>query len=149
MVDEVSAGLNPTRYVAGLGRAAVNAGAQICEHTRVEAVQRETRQGAAGWKITTSKGALWAREIFVGTSGYTGRATPALQKKIIPIGSFIITTEILPESLACELSPRNRMIYESKNYLYHFSPPPGPGKLFRGRAAFFPGNGRAGGAKAG
>jgi glycine/D-amino acid oxidase-like deaminating enzyme len=140
MVDEVSAGLNPARYVAGLGRAAVKAGAEVCEHTRVEGIQRETRQSEAGWKISTSKGALWAREIFVGTSGYTGRATPALQKKIIPIGSFIITTEVLPEALARELSPRNRMIYDSKNYLYYYRITPDRRTLFGGRAAFFPEN---------
>src|SRR5277367_1067625 len=35
MVDEVSAGLNPARYVAGLARAAVKAGAEIFERTRV------------------------------------------------------------------------------------------------------------------
>ena len=74
------------------------------------------------------------------TSGYTGRATPALQKKIIPIGSFIITTEILPEKLACELSPRNRMIYDSKNYLYYYRLTPDRRMLFGGRAAFFPEN---------
>src|ERR1700716_1574753 len=140
MVDEVSAGLNPARYVAGLGHAAVKAGAEVCEHTRVEGIQRETRQGEAGWKISTSKGALWAREVFVGTSGYTGRATPALQKKIIPIGSFIITTEVLPEALARELSPRNRMIYDSKNYLYYYRLTPDRRMLFGGRAAFFPEN---------
>src|SRR6202171_5721189 len=44
MVDEVSAGLNPARYVAGLGRAAMKAGAEIFEHTRVEGLQRESRQ---------------------------------------------------------------------------------------------------------
>src|SRR5258708_4093344 len=32
MVDEISAGLNPARYVGGLGRAAIKAGAAICEH---------------------------------------------------------------------------------------------------------------------
>src|ERR1700682_1723233 len=32
MVDEVSAGLNPARYVAGLGKAALQAGAQVFEH---------------------------------------------------------------------------------------------------------------------
>src|SRR6266852_2435547 len=138
MVDEVSAGLNPARYVAGLGRAAVAAGAQICEHTRVDGMQRDSRQGVAGWKIATSKGALWAREVFVATSGYTGVATPALRKKIIPIGSFIITTEILPEALARELSPRNRMIYDSKNYLYYYRLTPDRRMLFGGRAAFFP-----------
>ena len=45
MVDEASAGLNPARYVAGLGRAAMKAGAEIFEHTRVESVQRESSQG--------------------------------------------------------------------------------------------------------
>ena len=138
MVDEVSAGLNPARYVAGLGRAAMKAGAEIIEHTRVEALERESRQGEAGWRITTSRGSLWAREVFVGTSGYTGKATPMLQRKIIPIGSFIITTEVLPEALAHELSPRNRMIYDSKNYLYYYRLTPDRRMLFGGRAAFFP-----------
>ncbi len=138
MVDEVSAGVNPARYVVGLARAAMKAGAEILERTRVESVQRESRQGEAGWKITTSRGALWAREVFVGTSGYTGAATPALQKKIIPIGSFIITTEVLPDALAHELSPRNRMIYDSKNYLYYYRLTPDRHMLFGGRAAFFP-----------
>jgi glycine/D-amino acid oxidase-like deaminating enzyme len=140
MVDEVSAGLNPARYVAGLGRATIKAGAEIFEHTRVEGLQRESRQAEAGWKITTSRGPLWAREVFVATSGYTSRATPALQKRIIPIGSFIITTEILPEALARELSPRNRMIYDSKNYLYYYRLTPDRRMLFGGRAAFFPEN---------
>jgi len=140
MVDEVSAGLNPARYVAGLARAAIKAGAEIFEHAGVESLQRESRQGEAGWKLTTSRGALWARDVFVGTSGYTGRATPALQKKIIPIGSFIITTEILPGKLARELSPRNRMIYDSKNYLYYYRLTPDGRMLFGGRAAFFPEN---------
>ncbi len=140
MVDEVSAGVNPARYVAGLGHAAIKAGAEILEQTRVEGVLRESSQGESGWKITTSRGTLWAREIFVGTSGYTSKATPALQRKIIPIGSFIVTTEVLPEALAHELSPRNRMIYDSKNYLYYYRLTPDRRMLFGGRAAFFPEN---------
>jgi glycine/D-amino acid oxidase-like deaminating enzyme len=140
MVDEVSAGLNPARYVAGLARAAMKSGAEIFERARVESLERESRQGEAGWKLTTSRGVIWAHDVFVGTSGYTGRATPALQKKIIPIGSFIITTEILPEKLAQELSPRNRMIYDSKNYLYYYRLTPDCRMLFGGRAAFFPEN---------
>jgi glycine/D-amino acid oxidase-like deaminating enzyme len=140
MVDEVSASVNPARYVAGLGCAALKAGAQIFERTRVESVHSESRQGESGWKIATTRGPLWAREVFVGTSGYTSKATPALQKKIIPIGSFIITTEILPEALARELSPRKRMIYDSKNYLYYYRLTPDRRMLFGGRAAFFPEN---------
>jgi len=138
MVDEVSAGVNPARYVAGLARAAMKAGAEIFENARVETIEREARQGVSGWKVSTSRGALWARDVFVGTSGYTGSATPALRKKLIPIGSYIITTEVLPEALASELSPRNRMIYDSKNYLYYYRLTPDRRMLFGGRAAFFP-----------
>jgi len=138
MVDEVSAGLNPAQYVAGLGQAAMRAGACVFEGTRVNTIEAQSRQGSSGWKITTSRGTLWAKHVFVGTSGYTTAATPALQKKIIPIGSYIITTEVLPDSLARELSPRNRMIYDSKNYIYYYRLTPDRRMLFGGRAAFFP-----------
>jgi glycine/D-amino acid oxidase-like deaminating enzyme len=138
MVDETSVGLNPARYVAGLGAAAIRAGACVFEKSHVEKIERESRQGASGWRVTTSRGSTWARDVFVGTSGYTGKATPGLQKKIVPIGSYIITTEVLPEALAGELSPRNRMIYDSKNYIYYYRLTPDNRMLFGGRAAFFP-----------
>jgi glycine/D-amino acid oxidase-like deaminating enzyme len=141
MVDETSAGVNPAQYVAGLARAAMRAGACVFEQTCVERIEREPRQGSEGWKLTTSHGTVWARELFVGTSGYTGAATPALRNKIIPIGSYIITTEVLPEDLARELSPRNRMIYDSKNYIYYYRLTPDRRMLFGGRAAFFPESG--------
>jgi glycine/D-amino acid oxidase-like deaminating enzyme len=135
LVDETSAGLNPARYVAGLAQAAERAGAQIFEHARVEEIQRE---GARGWKVSTPRGTLRAADVLVATSGYTSAVTPVLQKKIIPIGSYIIVTEILPEGLAQEVSPRNRMIYDSKNYLHYYRLTPDRRMLFGGRAAFFP-----------
>src|SRR5262249_8457687 len=138
MVDEISAGVNPAQYVADLGRAAMRAGACVFEHTSVENVERGTRQASQGWRLATSRGTFWARDDFVGTSGYTGAATPALRKKVIPIGSYIIATEVLPESLAWELSPNNRMIYDSKNYIYYYRLTPDRRMLFGGRAAFFP-----------
>jgi glycine/D-amino acid oxidase-like deaminating enzyme len=141
MVDETSVGLNPARYVAGLGAGAIRVGACVHEKTPVEKIERGSRQGSPGWAIGTSRGTLWARDVFVGTSGYTGKVTPALQKKIIPIGSYIITTEVLPEVLARELSPRNRMIYDSKNYIYYYRLTPDNRMLFGGRAAFFPESG--------
>jgi glycine/D-amino acid oxidase-like deaminating enzyme len=141
MVDEISAGLNPARYVAGLGAAAMQAGACVYERTKLQAIDRESRNGAPGFKLTTSRGNFWASNVLIGTSGYTGGATPALRKKIIPIGSYIITTEVLPDALARELSPRNRQIYDSKNYLYYYRLTPDNRMLFGGRAAFFPESG--------
>jgi glycine/D-amino acid oxidase-like deaminating enzyme len=142
MVDEVSAGLNPARYVAGVARAAERAGAGIFEKARVQEIGRDAFQGMRGWRIATSRGSLRAKDVLVATSGYTGAATPDLQRKIIPIGSYIIATEVLPQALARELSPRNRMIYDSKNYLYYYRLTPDRRMLFGGRAAFFPENPR-------
>jgi glycine/D-amino acid oxidase-like deaminating enzyme len=135
LVDDSSAGVNPARLVAGLASAAERAGAAIFERAHVDQIQRE---GASGWKVATARGTLRAHNVIVATSGYTTRVTPALQKKIIPIGSYIIVTEVLPEKLAAELSPRNRMIYDSKNYLYYYRLTPDRRMLFGGRAAFFP-----------
>ena len=138
MVDEASAGLNPARYVAGLALAAQHAGARLHDHARVEKIEREPENGARKFRLHTSKGALTAREVILASGAYTMEATPALRKKIIPIGSYIVATEILSGNLSRELSPRNRMIYDSKHFLYYYRLTPDNRMLFGGRAAFFP-----------
>src|SRR5207302_6738829 len=137
MVDETSAGLNPARYVAGLTHAAHRAGASLYDRTRVVSVEPEKSTGARKFRVQTSKGAVTAREVILASGAYTTEATPVLRKKIIPIGSYIIATAILPADLARELSPRNRLIYDSKHYLYYFRLTPDTLRLVVGRAALF------------
>ena len=138
MIDETSAGLNPARYVAGLAQAAQRACARLHDHTRVTSVDSEKNNGARKFRVQTSKGTITAREVILASGAYTSEATPALRKKIIPIGSYIIATEALPVGLARELSPRGRMIYDSKHFLYYYRLTPDNRMLFGGRAAFFP-----------
>jgi len=138
IVDETSAGVNPAQYVSGLASAALRTGACIYENTRVQQIQRNSQNGSGGFSVATSHGNIFAQNVLVATSGYTSAATPALRKKIIPIGSFIISTERLPQDLARELSPRNRMIFDSKHYLHYYRLTPDNRMLFGGRAAFFP-----------
>jgi glycine/D-amino acid oxidase-like deaminating enzyme len=138
MVDETSAGLNPARYVTGLAHAAQRAGACLYDHTRVTSVEAQTNNGARKFRLTTSNGTITAREVILASGAYTTDATPALRRKIIPIGSYIIATEVLPADLARELSPRNRMIYDSKHFLYYYRLTLDNRMLFGGRAAFFP-----------
>ena len=138
LVDETSAGLNPARYVAGLAVAALRAGVALFDHTRVESVECESSNGGQRFRVRTAKGSLSAREVLLASGAYTTSATPALRKKIIPIGSYIIATEVLAADLAYELSPKNRMIYDSKHFLYYYRLTPDRRMLFGGRAAFFP-----------
>ena len=138
IVDETSAGLNPAQYVAGLAMAAQRAGAKLFDHTRVVDVKPEVSNGNRRFRLGTSRGTLLAREVLLASGAYTTSVTPALLKKVIPIGSYIIATEVLPADLARELSPRNRMIYDSKHFLYYYRLTPDNRMLFGGRAAFFP-----------
>jgi len=138
MVDETSASVNPAQYVAGLARAAQRAGACLYEHARVTSVKRQATNGGGNFLLETVRGSLTAKEVVVATGAYTTEATPVLRKKVIPIGSYIIATETLPAELARELSPRNRMIYDSKHFLYYYRLTPDGRLLFGGRAAFFP-----------
>jgi glycine/D-amino acid oxidase-like deaminating enzyme len=138
LVNETSAGVNPAQYVTGLAKAAQRAGACLYDHTRVTAVKPEVSNGSRRFRVSTSRGSLVAREVLLASGAYTTSATPALRRKVIPIGSYIIATEVLPTDLARELSPRNRMIYDSKHFLYYYRLTPDNRMLFGGRAAFFP-----------
>lgn len=133
LLDECSGGLNPAQYVTGLARAAEKAGATLHARARVQSIgPRENR-----FVLETERGPINAESVLVATSGYTGNATKNLQKKIIPIGSFIIATERLSDELAQELSPHNRMIFDYKHYLNYFRLWDNR-MIFGGRAAFFP-----------
>jgi len=138
MVDETSAGVNPAQYVAGLAKAAARAGACLYGRTRVTDVKADRVNGERRFLVKTSRGTMTAREVLLASGAYTTSATPALRKKVIPIGSYIIATEVLSPELAREVSPRNRMIYDSKHFLYYYRLTPDNRMLFGGRAAFFP-----------
>src|SRR6266436_8509124 len=108
MVDETSAGVNPARYVNGLAKAAQLHGACLFDHTRVTGVSSQPNGASGSFRVETTRGSLTAKEVLLASGAYTTEATPSLRKIVIPIGSYIIATEILPDALAAEVSPRNR-----------------------------------------
>jgi glycine/D-amino acid oxidase-like deaminating enzyme len=134
LLDETSAGLNPAQYVVGLAKAAEKAGAVLCSHARLIQIQNNSK----GFHLITQRGDLFAREVLVTTGGYTGRVTPTLQRRIIPIGSYIIATQTLPDNLAHQLIPHNRMIFDYRHFLNYFRLSADNRMIFGGRAAFFP-----------
>jgi glycine/D-amino acid oxidase-like deaminating enzyme len=132
LVDERSGALNPAKYADGLARAAARAGARIAGGVNV----LEVSDTAGGWTLRTTGGAVRAKNVFVATNGYTGQATPALRRRLIPIGSYIIATEPLPFGIRERLIPRRRMVFDSKHFLYYFRLTGDHRLLFGGRAEF-------------
>ena len=129
LVDEHSGGLQPAKYVFGLARAVAAHGAQLCENTPVQKIEKI----ATGFNIHTGQGVLQAKEVVVATNGYTDRLVPQLKPKVFPVGSYIIVTEPLSPDLQQTLSPKGRMFYDSKWFLNYFRLTPDGRMLWGGR----------------
>lgn len=134
LLDKVSAGLNPAQYVAGQAEAARRAGVALCARARVTRLVKVQ----SGFRLTTSRGDLACANVLVTSGGYTSPVTPALQKRVIPIGSYIIATRPLPPDLAEVLIPRRRMLFDYRHFLNYFRLSADNRMVFGGRAAFFP-----------
>ncbi len=135
LVVPASGLLHPGRYFAGLADAADRAGADLHEGVRARTIRR---QADGRFVVETERGAILARDVFVATNGYTDGVAPTLRRRIIPIGSYIIATEPLPEDLANELSPKGRAFFDTKNFLYYWHVSADRRMVFGGRASFMP-----------
>ena len=127
--------LHPGKYFAGLAKAADRAGADLHEGVRARTIRR---QGDGRLVVETDRGAILAKDVVVGTNGYTDGLVPSLRRRIIPIGSYIIATEPLPEELAREISPKGRAFFDTKNFLYYWHVSEDRRMIFGGRASFMP-----------
>ncbi len=116
LLDPLSGGLNPARYVQGLMRVALESGVKIVEKTEVVGVSRQ----GSGFAVDTSQGRIITNKIAVATNGYTPDFLRAIRRRVIPIGSYIIATEQLDERTASALITNNRLVFDSKKYLHYF-----------------------------
>ena len=126
--------LHPGRYFGGLASAADRAGADLHEGVRAKRIAKAD----GGFVVETERGTIRARDVFVATNGYTDGVVPSLRRRIIPIGSYIIASEPLPEELAHELSPKGRAFFDTKNFLYYWHVSADRRMVFGGRASFMP-----------
>lgn len=126
--------VHPGKYVRGLAEAAVRHGALLCGGVDVRGYRRDA-DGA--FRVETSRGVLRAKALMVATNGYTGAATPWHQRRLVPVSSYMIATEVLGAERVRKLFPQLRVYGDTKKVLYYFRPSPdGDRVLFGGRASF-------------
>jgi glycine/D-amino acid oxidase-like deaminating enzyme len=134
LLDPFAGSVQPAMLLRGLAAAAERAGARLMEEAAVKGVAR----GSGGFTVTTDRGRLVARDVLVATNGYTGPVVPALQRRVVPVGSYLIATAPLDPAVAAGLIPRRRVLSDTKNLLYYFRLSPDGRMVFGGRAAFTP-----------
>lgn len=137
MAAAATGSLHPGKYARGLAAAAERAGALLVDGVRVQGI----RQEGSGFRIATDKGELRADAVLVATNGYSldprGTASPWLARRLVPLNSYIIATEELPQETIDRLFPGRRMVSDSKRVLNYFRPSPdGKRVLWGGRASF-------------
>ena len=132
-VYEEHCSVNPGRYHQGLLERVLAAGGQVappCPALKIE-------QKGTQFEVSTARGKVLARDVVIATNGYTGNLTPWLQRRVIPIGSYMITTEELPAGLIDQLFPTNRIASDTRKVVYYYRPSPDRKRvIFGGRVSF-------------
>lgn len=134
LVDHLGARLHPAKYVFGLARAAAKYGATLVEFAKVKKIRRLNKI----FSVDTARGVIKAKDVLLATGGYTSNLVPKARRGVFPVGSYIIVTEPLPDALQKELSPEDRVFYDSKIFLNYFCLTPDGRMLLGGRANLSP-----------
>ncbi|MGZ4716426.1 MAG: NAD(P)/FAD-dependent oxidoreductase, partial [Acidimicrobiales bacterium] len=136
VVLERTGGLHPAKYHAGLARLALAAGADI--HDRTTAIELRSLGRGLGYELTTSRGTVTAAEVVVATNAYADGLVGWLRRRVVPVGSYIIATTVLDPEVAASVSPRNRMLVDTKNFLFYWRLSPEGRLVFGGRRSLAP-----------
>jgi glycine/D-amino acid oxidase-like deaminating enzyme len=116
LVVERSGGLHPARFHAGLVARTQRTDATLHPGTAATSV---ARHGDA-WVLATTQGTITARDVLVTTNAYADSLVPALRRRVLPMGSYIIATEPLEPALAKEVLPTGRMCFNDRNLLWYW-----------------------------
>ena len=127
--------LHPLKFGLGLARAARSLGVQIFERSAVLDIQRGSTlkaQTAAG-SVTAPWGVL-AGNCTLGE--YGPRVAPELGPRIMPVGTYIIGTEVLSDAQCERLIPSNAAVCDNNFVLDYFRFSADQRMLFGGRVSY-------------
>jgi gamma-glutamylputrescine oxidase len=131
LIDSRSGHLHPLKYTRGLALAAEAAGARIFENSRVERYQ----DGAAP-TLSTATGVLRCKNLVFCGGAYLGKVAPALARRVLGVGTYMIATEPLPAALAHSVLPSNAAAADLNWVLDYFRLSADRRLLFGGRVSY-------------
>jgi gamma-glutamylputrescine oxidase len=127
--------LQPYRYTLGLGAAAARAGVVIHENswiTRLDIAQHANADNI----VHTAQGSVRAPHLLIAGGALLGKLVPQLARKLMNIGTYIVTTQPLGAERAASLI-RNRAAVADMNWILdYFRMLPDTRLLFGGRVSY-------------
>ena len=133
--DKRSGHLHPLNYCLGLAKGAASLGVQIYQHSPVIAMQQgetatiKTETGHVKAKFVVLAGNIFLSEI-------APELAPALAKRIMPVGTYIIGTEPIDAKLVSQLIPSNAAVCDTCFALDYFRFSADKRMIFGGRVSY-------------
>ena len=93
--------LNPAKYHKSLIQKANSLGIVV-----IQKCELLSYKNSDIFNVETNKGVINTKNLIVATNGYTSKVTPWLNRRSIPIGSYVIASQELPESFISQLFPQ-------------------------------------------
>lgn len=131
LFDAGSGHLHPLNYTLGLARAAVEAGTQIFEQSRVAAIKQGERVS-----VTTERGEVRAKFVALCCNAYIGDLSRKLRARIMPVGTYIVATEPLGEARITQLMRDDIAVSDVNFVLDYFRRSADHRLLFGGRVSY-------------
>ena len=120
--------LHGALFHLGLLRRVEQAGAQIQVATEV----RRIEGSAPVFTVVTSRGNVTAGNVVIATNGYTDRPARALGRRVVPVNSFGIATELLSDEQIDQVLPGRRACTDTLKLSHGFRVAPGENRVIFG-----------------
>tara|TARA_Y100001934_G_scaffold38491_3_gene44928 strand:- start:8094 stop:9398 length:1305 start_codon:yes stop_codon:yes gene_type:complete len=103
--------MHPGLMHRGLVDRARSQGADVIGFCPATAVDSQ----GSGFVVTTPRGKIETRDVFIATNGYTPKAFPWQRRRVIPASAFMMATETLSPELMAKVQPGGRPLLEACN----------------------------------
>jgi len=129
--DAAGGHLHPLKYSLGLARAASTLGVRIYENSGASALE----PGATA-RLRTEHGSVSASHVLLAGNVYLNGLAPALESRVMPVGTYIVASEPLDPVLARALIPSRSAVCDTNFVLDYFRPTRDHRMLYGGRVSY-------------
>ena len=123
---------HPLKYARGLAAAMTAHGVQLYEHTRALRIDSRGPEKI----VQTAHGKIRAQHVVVCCGGYIEQLLPVLSRSVLPVTTFVMSTEPLGERLSAALST-SAAVYDTRYAFDYYRPLSDTRLLWGGRISIF------------
>ncbi|WP_128001028.1 NAD(P)/FAD-dependent oxidoreductase [Piscinibacter defluvii] len=129
--DRFSGHLHPLKYSLGLARAAAGLGVRLFEDSPVIGIEPGPPP-----KLRTAQGSVSASHVLLAGNVYLQGLAPALESRVMPVGTYIVASAPLDPALAAALIPSGAAVCDTNFVLDYFRPTVDQRLLYGGRVSY-------------